>query len=474
MSVGYKHGAYAEIISSPGSLYATAVGTLPVYIGCAPVHQLRDYASKVIQPLMVTDLNSARSQLGLMTTNWAGFELCEAFDAHFNSKINPIGPIVVINVFNPSAHKTAAETTVDIPFVQKVGYLNDSKVILNTVSIVDMAFGTDFEASYTDDGQRVMITLKAEAESLQVKYTAADPSKVTADEVISGGIEALKLVYQKYNRVPTLICAPKWSGVKVVHDALLEAIASINGHWMTYLMSDLPEAADIAAAIAVKDTQGYTSAKETPCWPYAKKGSNIYHLSTIATVTAQYVDYVNEDVPFETPSNKPIDIDGLCKADGTPLDFDQTKANELNAAGIRTASYWDGHFVLWGAHTGAYVYMMDVKPEEIYDCSMRMLQYIANTFQRRYGLKVDQPMNRAAIDTILNDYQAFLDNLSAQGALLGATIDFLETSNRLSDMVEGDFVFDIETTTTPPGKSLTAKIRYSTSGISTLFGGESA
>jgi hypothetical protein len=41
-------------------------------------------------------------------------------------------------------------------------------------------------------------------------------------------------------------------------------------------------------------------------------------------------------------------------------------------------------------------------------------------------------------------------------------------------MVEGDFVFDVATTVAPVGKSLTAKVRYTTQGLSTLFGGEEA
>ncbi len=473
MSVGYKHGAYADIVSSARGLNALSVGTLPVYIGCAPVHQLRAYAGAVGKPLLVTDTNNARKQAGYMSRGWQGFELCEAVNAHFDNRINPIGPIVLINLFDPAIHKATPQTTVEVSLVKKVGYIEDSRAILNTVSITDMAFGTDYTVEYTEDGQRVKITALTDAAGpLSAKYSKADPTKVTTAEIIEGAREGIKLIYQKFNRIPTLICAPRWSAVKEVHDALLDAIEDINGHWKAYLYSDLPAAANTDAAIVAKAENEYTSPKETPCWPYAKKGENVYHLSTIAAVTAQYVDNVNDNVPYETPSNKPVDIDGLCKADGTPIDFDKIKANELNAAGIRTATYWDGSWVLWGAHTGAYTYAMDTKPEEIFDCSMRMLQYIANTFQRKYGIKVDKPMNRAAIDTILNDYQAFLDNLSAQGALLGGKIEFLETSNGLSDMVEGDFVFDLETTTTPPGKSLTAKIRYTADGINALFGGE--
>jgi len=101
-----------------------------------------------------------------------------------------------------------------------------------------------------------------------------------------------------------------------------------------------------------------------------------------------------------------------------------------------------------------------------------MIYFIANTFQSRYGTLVDKPMNRAMVDTILNDYQEWLDNLNAQGKILLGEISFTQLSNPTSDVVEGDFDFNIETTTTPPGKSLTAKISWTTKGIDVLFGGE--
>ncbi|WP_203227624.1 hypothetical protein [Calorimonas adulescens] len=164
----------------------------------------------------------------------------------------------------------------------------------------------------------------------------------------------------------------------------------------------------------------------------------------------------------------------MCLADGTPIEFDQVQANDLNSKGIRTLTYWGGRWVLWGPHTGEYEYGKDMDPRNKFDSSVRMLYYLVNDFQSRYGTQVDKPMDRARVDTILNDYQEFLDSLINRGALLYGTIAFNETSNPTSDIVEGDFVFNVATTTTPPGKSITAKIEYTTRGIDVLFGGEQA
>jgi phage tail sheath protein FI len=161
-------------------------------------------------------------------------------------------------------------------------------------------------------------------------------------------------------------------------------------------------------------------------------------------------------------------------SDGETIDFDQLQANDLNSKGIKTATYWGGNWVLWGPHTGAYEYGKDMDPRDKFDCSIRMLYYLLNDFQIRYGAKVDKPMHRSRIETILNDYQERLDSLTSSGEILYGKIEFTETSNATSDIVEGDFNFDIATTTTPPGKSLTAKVQYTTKGLNTLLGGEQA
>ena len=101
-----------------------------------------------------------------------------------------------------------------------------------------------------------------------------------------------------------------------------------------------------------------------------------------------------------------------------------------------------------------------------------MAQYVANSFQLRNQDRVDKVMRRSLVDTILNDFQEFLDQLQAQGATLGGTISFQEDDNPQTDMVSGDFVFSVRVASAFPAKSLTARIRCTTDGLTTLFGGE--
>lgn len=484
--MAYKHGAYGEMQATQGNLPQTATGTLPVYIGRLPVHQLMDYSGKVNQPILVSSYTDAVAKVGYSDTNWADYDLCEAIYAHFNNSIKPIGPIILINVLDPDTMKNTGGTA-SVTLVGGQGTITDDKVILKTVAITGKVLGTDFTAYYSTDGASVVIkdltgTLTS---PVTVNFSTVDPTDVTKTEVIGGtnattgaktGIYAVDLVYRVHNMVPTILCSPGWSNVPDVDGALKAVSQKINGHFYAWVNSDLiatSTANTIAKAKTWKTANNYIGAGEAPCWPLAKKGTKLFHLSTLATVTMQWVDLENDGIPYETPSNKQIDITSLVLADGTELFYDQQQANELNTKGIRTATYWGGKWVLWGPHTGAYEYGADIDPKDKFDCNVRMMYFILNEFQTRYGIEVDKPMSRSRKDTILNDYQERIDGLVTRGALLYGKIEFLQTNNPTSDIVEGDFTFNISTTTTPPGKSLTAKLQYTTKGIDIAFGGES-
>lgn len=482
--MAYKHGAYGNLKATQGSLPQVALGTLPVYIGRLPIHQLMDYSGKVNQPILVNSHSDAATKVGYNDANWEEFDLCEAIYAHFDNSIKAIGPIVLINVLDPDTMKTAGKTS-DVILVNGQGSIINDKVILKTVAVAGKALNTDFSATYSIDGSKVIIKdLKGTLVSpVTVTFDEVNPSIVTKTEVIGGtdantgaksGIAAVDLVYRVLNMVPTILDAPAWSDIIDVDSALKAEAQKINGHFYAWVNSNLAvdtDANTIAKAKIWKTANAYTSSGEAPCWPMAKKGDRMFHLSTLATVTMQWVDNDNNGIPFETPSNKQVDITGVCLADGTELVYDQIQANDLNSKGIRTATYWGGKWVLWGPHTGAYEYGADMDPKDKFDSNIRMLQFILNEFQTRYGIETDKPMSRSRKDTILNDYQERIDGLVTQGALLYGKIEFLETSNPTSDIVEGDFDFNISSTTTPPGKSLTATLQYTTKGIDIVFGG---
>lgn len=228
-----------------------------------------------------------------------------------------------------------------------------------------------------------------------------------------------------------------------------------------------------AKAIAWKAANGYTSERSDVCWPHVIDGNGkTYHLSTVFAAMMLATDLSHESIPMESPSNKIIMATGqfFGSASKNP-GYDQVESNDLNEKGICTACFWDGSWRTWGPHTAAYQYGITMDPRGIFDVNMRMLMFVTNGFQRRHGIEIDTPMTIALKDSIINKEQEELDRLAGLGAIIGTpSVKFLESANSVNDMMQGDFVFDIDFTNTPPFKSGTARVCYTDDGFKAYFG----
>ena len=197
----------------------------------------------------------------------------------------------------------------------------------------------------------------------------------------------------------------------------------------------------------------------------------VFHLSTLNIVAAMITDYSHNSVPFESASNKELPSGKLYFGEDSKNEgFDQVTATaELNAYGISTAVYWGGNWVTWGGHTAKYKFGKDIDVRAIDSHYIRMFYHCINGFQRRNGHLIDKTFSRQLKDSILNSEQDIIDGYIAVGALLkGSRIIFLEESNSESDMINGDWVFDIPVTVTPRAKSLTGKVYYTDEGLKSL------
>ena len=345
--------------------------------------------------------------------------------------------------------------------------------------------------AYNFNTGKVVITSIGETQlsgNVSVSFREVNTSTVQASAIIGSvsdsgvytGLAALALLYQRENVVANVIAAPGWSHIPAVYTAMVSAAKKINGHWDAFVVADIPlvdtnPVDTIAKAIAWKTDNGYTSEFSKVCWPMVPDGSGRrFHLSTVTAATMQRVDSEHDGIPFESPSNKAIMATGqFFGAAASNMGYDQQTANALNEKGITTAVYWGGQWVLWGPHTAAYSYGGDMDPRSIFDSSIRMLMHITNGFQLRHGVRVDAPMNINERDTIISAEQEVLDSYVGIGALLGTpTVEFIESENQEANLVNGDFVWDLEATPTPPFKSGTMRVTYTDEGFAAYFGGE--
>lgn len=514
MANQYLYGAYGHLGETVAQS-ATQAGTTPVYIGVAPINLVRNYkdVKGVNMPVKLNNFVDAQRKLGY-SANWESFSLCEAMTAHFNNPVGNIGPIYVINVLDPEVHKKDEQTTKALTFTNgRVEFVSDT-IILDTFAIAEKVEGVDYQLDYNYTKNSVIVTaLKSDLTtgSPVATFDEVDLAKITSAEIIGGttangsysGLGALKLLYQEQYQVANLLAAPGWSHIPEVYNALISAAQKINGHWDAFVLADIPvtEGADVLAradyavldssriggsarskgdpidtiqkAIDWKKNNGYTNERSKVFWPQTiDNAGQVFHLSTLGVVELMRADYSHNSIPMETCGNK--EVQGIRQYFGPTSNnsgFDQQDANDLTMNGISTIIAWGGNFVLWGDHTAAYAYGADVDPRAIFDVNIRMLFHITNSFQREWSPKIDKPMTLQLKERILNREQEKLDALVAQGALIGEPkVLFLESENSMTDLMNGDFRWDISATPTPPLKSATVYVSYTDAGFSAYFG----
>ena len=484
----YKHGTYGEFAASIGAV-ATQSGTVAVYVGAAPVNLVRGFAKSVNTPVKLSSMEDVQKYMGYSGA-WGNFDLCEAFKLHFDNAAGNVGPIVAINVLDPAVHRKAQATTVSLAFANGRATLISDTIILDTLVLSEKVEGTDYSVDY--DFARGMVIINSLGDtpitgSVSATYSEVDPSVIDKDDVIGGvtaggvytGLGCVGLIYQELNLIPNLILCPGWSVDPDVYAAMIAAGTKINGHWDAAVYADIPvvdgsvKVDSIDAAIAWATENGYTNERTKVFWPQVKNtDGSTAHTSVAAAWRTMLVDAANDGIPMESPSNKPLPVAGqYFGADSTNRGFDQQKGNKLNAAGITTVVFWGGQWVLWGPHTAAYKHGTVIDNRVIFDNSIRMMMYVSNSFQAEWALTIDQPMTRSLADTIKNREQEKMDALAAMGAFIGdPVVEFKASDNSTADMVEGNFVWGFKGTPTPPFKSGTLKVAYTTAGFDSYFG----
>lgn len=365
------------------------------------------------------------------------------------------------------------------------------KIILDTFAIADKAEGVDYALSYSMAKHTVTVTLLKETDGAELSATfdTVDTSKVRAADIIGErtetgeytGLASMALLYQYHNVVLNILAAPGWSHIPAVYKAMVSTVQKLNGHWDGFVHADVPledkgtKIDTLAKAQKWAIDNGYTSEFSKVYWPKIKDGSGrIFWLSTVGAATMQRVDLSHDGVPFESPSNKEIMATSqYFGEDSKSRGFDQETANKLNEKGITTACFWGGRWVLWGPHTAAYKYNGSMDARAIFDVNIRMLEHITNSFQKDHGTEIDSPMTPQDKDSVLNFEKEKLDTLLGIGALIGTpSVEFVESANPTSNMLNGDFVWDFSVTNTPPFKSGTARVCYTDEGFQSFFATE--
>ena len=397
-------------------------------------------------------------------------------------------------------NKNQATSVSKTPSNGKIMLAAAENIILDTLEIYTTGGSptkkvedTDYTVAYNADKKTITITSignRLGSDALTVSYKEIDVSAVT-DSVFIGttdgkglntGLYTIKNVYGATGMIPAYILAPGFSNHPDVHGAMKALSKQINGHWTAWIFADIP-ILDGATKIGLdtaktwKDANGYTADNETVYFPMVEgTDGKKYYLSVLAAANFLELLIDNDDIPYHSASNTACTViqNLYLGEDVTGRVYDDEIINEyLCKNGIASAAYVAGRWAIWGAHSAEYD-QTNKDQINVAETNRMMLAYICNDFEARRPLMVDQPLSRNDIESIVAEEQARLDALVGIGALLYAKATLDAESDNRSDIINGDWLFDFEVTTTPLAKSLKAKVIWVDNGFAVYFGAEEA
>jgi len=444
---------------------AVTASGVPYVVGTAPVHTAAKPA-KANVPVLCTSWDEAVEKLGY-SEDWKSYTLCEMMYSHF--RLYNCQPVIFCNVLDPEKSKTAveakdysvAEHQAKLPFG---AFDNEALVVKNGETA--LAKGTDYTVFY--DGSACIVELLEDggayaAASLNIAFAQAEPASVELAGVAEGVSQA-DACMTAAGVVPDLLLAPGWSHEPVIAALLAAKAAGINGLFgaKALIDCDCSESGvrEYSELTAYKNKNNFVDVNQIVCWPMVKLGDYKFHLSTqLAGLIAQ-VDAGNGGVPYESPSNKKLQIDGCCLADGTEVNLTWDQVNLIAGSwGVVTAvNFLSTGWTAKGNYTACYPGNTDVKDQFI--PVSRMFDWVGNTIIRTFWVKLDDPMNRRLIDTILDTCNIWLNGLVGSGYLLGARAAYLEDENSLTDLMAGILHFHIYITPPSPMQECDFTLEY--------------
>jgi phage tail sheath protein FI len=469
--MAYNHGVSISQADTSVSTPVVAQSGIALIIGTAPVHILPDgqpVGGKVNEPILCLNYNEAVSALGY-SEDWEKYTLCEAIFSQF--KLYGVSPSVFVNVLDPAVHKST-QAADDYPIVDKKVLL-PLEAIKDSVSVTGYNSGDDYELFY--DGENLVLeiidggAIPADLTTLNIGFTYVDPSQVTENDIIGGfntttkkysGLELIDSVFPKYSIVTDLIIAPGWSQNSTVAAIMSAKAQNINGIFegKAIIDVDTEAVAHYSDAPQWKKDNNINSKYQILCYPMVKLGDRKFHLSTQAAFRMVKTDTDNGGCPSESPSNKLLQIDGVILKDGTEILLDNQQANYLNSNGIVTALNFIGGYVLWGNETACYPANTDIK--NYFTCVSRMFGWVGNSLVLSHWSKVDKPMTRRLIDTIIDSANIWFNGLVSEGKLLGGRVEFLADENSDIDIMAGRMKFHIYITPPSPAKEIAFVLEY--------------
>ncbi len=408
---GYEHRVKTSEVPTSLLPAREVDSAVVVAVGCAP--GTTGNPAPVNKPVLCYSYAEFVNVFGY-SDDWGKYTLCEVANSHFG--LFGVAPVVFINVYDPSVHKTGENP---------------------------------------------------------------DAGAVAADDVIGGidsgtgkatGLELVGQVFPRFRLVPGLILAPKFSSIPSVAIVMAAKAANINGLFNAQAVVDIDDTVvtKYSDVPAYKEDNNLTDRHMIVGWGKVTLGGKTYHLSTQIAGRIALTDSDNDNVPYVSPSNKRLYCDGAT-AGGEELYLGLEQVEYLNGQGVLAPFNFDGGWKLFGNRTACYPAVTD--PKDAFIPIRRFFNWHGNTFVLTYWQLLDAPLNRRLVQTITDSEQIRLNGFTAREYILGGKIVFTETENTTTDLMDGKVRFHTFMTPPSPARVIENIMEYDVKYISTLFGG---
>lgn len=481
--MAYKHGMYVEEIETSTKI-TTSESILPLFVVVAPTHRATE--PKINEPIIAYKLADVAKYLGYESGNhdFTSNKVAEIFFQY-----EGIGPVAFINAFDHTKHYV---TTIKeaLPLIVDAGIISKKNIDLSTIEVYKLSADTeklvldsDYYATLNSNGY-VNIELDDEYNGgvfptvMYVSYKTVDPKAVTTAEIIGGadadnnktGLELINSIYAKYRIVPSLIAAPKYSSDSAIAAILKAKANNLNTFYNCMALIDHADDVLFSDFPAWKISKNINDPAQICLYGYGTLGEYYYEPSVLLAAQMCRVDMKNDDVPFESPSNKSLPIDGACiikdgKKVALNLEFDE--ANYLNSNGIVTIYNSPSGWVSWGNQTACYPSNTDPKDNTIN--WKRLMFYYKKTFIQNLFGSLDGAVTKIFIENCVNTFNKFFNSEIAEGHILAGKISYNISDNGVSNLIEGTITFQIVVTFSPNAQAIIGTFEVDVDSLNELL-----
>lgn len=310
---------------------------------------------------------------------------------------------------------------------------------------------------------------------------AGDLSKVTEAD-FKAGLALIEEVYPRFGLIPGPIIVPNRSVLPGVAAEMKARCTGINGCFRTIAVADISTYNSDPTATSYSGAAKYSEVEKAKtdlnmvdpnlivCWPRVALGKKKYFLSTHVAALMMKVDAAHDDLPYKSPSNETLQMDKATGNSAGDIYLSKAQANELNGHGIVTTLRFAGAQRCWGNRTSAYdIAGGTTDPKDAFIPVRRMMTWVANTLVVSFFSRLDEPITKRLVESVMDSAQIWLNGLVARGALVGGKIQFLEEENPATDLSDGIIRFHLSICPPSPAREIDFVIEYQPKYYEGLF-----